>query len=165
MSAVEQNNAPEHQVIVSLGSNIDPENNLRQALQALRTQLRVLAVSSVWETKPVTGHGPNYLNAAASIGTQLDAGELKETILRRIEDKLGRIRGADNHAPRTIDLDIVLFDDDVIDPHLFDYAHLAVPVAEIIAGKATSTSGEPIAVIAARLAKQPGVKRAEMRLD
>jgi 2-amino-4-hydroxy-6-hydroxymethyldihydropteridine diphosphokinase len=165
LSAVEQNNAPDHQVIVSLGSNIDPENNLRQALQALRTQLRVLAVSSVWETKPVTGHGPNYLNAAASIGTQLDAGELKETVLRRIEDKLGRIRGADNHAPRTIDLDIVLFDDEVIDPHLFDYAHLAVPVAEILPGHAGSLSGENLTAVAARLTRLPGIRRTEMRLD
>ncbi len=57
---------------------------------------------------------PNFLNAAVLIETDLTAAELKEQVLQVIERELGRVRTADKNAPRTIDLDIALFGDQVL---------------------------------------------------
>ncbi len=76
--------------------------------------------------------GPDFLNLALLVTTSLEAGELKEKVLRPLEAQLGRLRSADKNAPRPIDLDIIIFDDLLLDPNLLLYAHRAVPVAEIL---------------------------------
>ncbi len=130
------------QVYLALGSNIDAEHNLREAVRrlALMPSCRVLAVSPVYETAPVgKTDQPNFLNAAALIETDLSPDELKAQVLQRIEHELGRIRTVDKNAPRTIDLDIALFGDQIVqvgqrhipDPDLLRYAHIAVPLADL----------------------------------
>ncbi len=82
--------------------------------------------------------------------------------LRRIESDLGRIRTADRYAPRPIDLDLVLYDDIVIegpdhrlpDPDLLTRAYLAVTVAELDPARRHPLTGEPLATLAARLSSQ-----------
>lgn len=121
-----------HRVYLSLGSNIEAENNLLKAIELLRKTGKVEAISSVWETESVGFDGPNFLNACALFLSQLQPYELKETIIRPIETKLGRIRHADKNAPRTIDIDIVLFDETPLNTEFWDYAFVAVPLAELI---------------------------------
>jgi 2-amino-4-hydroxy-6-hydroxymethyldihydropteridine diphosphokinase len=86
-----------------------------------------------------TTNQPNFLNAAAWVETDLGAAAFKREVLELIEEELGRVRTADKNAARTIDLDITLFNDQVLDiehrhipdPDLLRYAHVAVPVADL----------------------------------
>ncbi|MFN2153990.1 MAG: 2-amino-4-hydroxy-6-hydroxymethyldihydropteridine diphosphokinase, partial [Anaerolineae bacterium] len=97
-------------VVIALGSNIAPEANVREAVQRLAARAHLVAVSPVYETKPVgKTDQPNFLNAAALIETEYGAAELKDEVLAEIEQELGRVRTADRNAPRTIDLDIILY--------------------------------------------------------
>ena len=121
-----------HQVYLSLGSNIDAENNLPKAIELLRKAGKIEAISSVWETKSVGFNGPNFLNICALFSTHLEPVELKEQIIRPIEAELGRIRYAEKNAPRTIDIDIVLFNERPLNTDFWEYAFVTVPLAELI---------------------------------
>jgi 2-amino-4-hydroxy-6-hydroxymethyldihydropteridine diphosphokinase len=98
----------------------------------LREYGSVTATSSVWESKAVGSNGPNFLNACVIFPTELPPYEFKEQIIRPIEAALGRVRNADKNAPRTIDLDIVLYDDTPLNVDFWDYAFVIVPLAELI---------------------------------
>jgi 2-amino-4-hydroxy-6-hydroxymethyldihydropteridine diphosphokinase len=96
-------------------------------------------VSPVYETAPVgTANQPLFLNAAALIETHQTPRELKRT-LQMIEQALGRVRAADKNAPRTVDLDISLFGDQVLevqdrhipDPEILQFVHIARPLADL----------------------------------
>jgi 2-amino-4-hydroxy-6-hydroxymethyldihydropteridine diphosphokinase len=143
---------PEHQACLLLGSNIDPEQNLPRAIELLREKVTVIRSSSVWQSPPIGAAGPDFLNLALLISTPMQAGQLKERVLRPLEARLGRVRTADKFAPRTIDLDIILFDETVLDPDLFRYAHRAVPVGEILP-ELLSERGEHIGIVASELLK------------
>jgi len=122
----------EHQVCLLLGSNIQPERNLKLATDLLQNRLTILRISSVWETCPVGSAGPNFLNAALLVQTALDQNTVKLHILTPLEARMGRLHSADKNAARPIDLDIILFDRLILDPTLWNFAHRAVPVAEIL---------------------------------
>jgi 2-amino-4-hydroxy-6-hydroxymethyldihydropteridine diphosphokinase len=121
-----------HQVYLSLGSNNEAEVYLPKAMLLLRKAGEVKAVSSAWESHAVGSDGPNFLNACVLFLSHLQPYELKEQIIRPIEAELGRIRYADKNAPRTIDIDIVLFNDTPLNIDFWDYAFVAVPLAELI---------------------------------
>jgi 2-amino-4-hydroxy-6-hydroxymethyldihydropteridine diphosphokinase len=120
-----------HQVYLSLGSNIQPELHLPQAIELLNEYGEVLKVSNAWESEAVGSDGPNFLNACVLIHTPLLAAELKEKVIHPIEATLGRIRSADKYAPRTIDIDIVLFDDQLCDEKYWQQMFVIIPLAEI----------------------------------
>lgn len=121
-----------HQVLIGIGSNIDPEVNLVRAIQKLDERTTLEKVSNVYQTPPVGGSGGDFLNATVSILTSLSAKELKENVLNVIENELGRIRTEDPNAPRTIDLDILIYDGIVLDEMLWRFPHLCVPTAELV---------------------------------
>lgn len=125
---------------LSLGSNIEPEINIKSAVAMLAELTELVAVSSVWETRPVGMiNQPNFLNAAAIVKTQLTASQLKQKVLNRIEKKLGRVRQANKNAPRPIDIDIMLFNRQILklgsrhipDTELLERPFVAIPLAEI----------------------------------
>ncbi len=150
-----------HQVCLLLGSNIDPERNIPLAIQLLRHELTILETSSIWESASVDCCYPDFLNMAVLVATRLDARQLKQQVLRPLETRMGRVRTSDKNAPRTIDLDIILFDGQVIDPALWHHAHRAVPVAELLPGY-LSAGGERLKDVAMRLAQATTIK---MRTD
>jgi 7,8-dihydro-6-hydroxymethylpterin-pyrophosphokinase len=78
--------------------------------------------------------------------------------LRQIEARLGSIRTEDKFAPRTIDIDIVVYGDQVIDPGLWRYAHLAQPVAELLPDLVNPTNGQTLEQIAERLRPIAGIQ-------
>ena len=121
-----------HQVCILLGSNILPEVNIPEAIVQLSQRLILTRISSAWETEAVGSPGPNFLNAAILAYTQRHPSRLKAELLRPVETELGRVRTSDKNAPRTIDLDVVVFDGHTIDRNLWRYAHAAVPVAELL---------------------------------
>jgi 2-amino-4-hydroxy-6-hydroxymethyldihydropteridine diphosphokinase len=123
--------AEQHRVHLSLGSNIDPERNLPRAVELLKGYGPVEAVSTAWETEAVGTPGPHYLNACVLFRTVLPAPTLKERVIRPIEAALGRKRSEDRDAPRPIDLDIVLYDNQPYDLELWEYGFVIVPLAEL----------------------------------
>jgi 2-amino-4-hydroxy-6-hydroxymethyldihydropteridine diphosphokinase len=154
---------------LSLGSNLEPEANLRAAVELLAAQTTLIAVSSVWETRPLglTGQ-PNFLNAAAMAATSLTAEQLKREVLTPIEKCLGRVRQADKNAPRPIDLDIVLFNQEIFvlgqrhipDPEIVERPFVAIPLAEIAPQYEHPELGQTLSEIASNFE----VKREEMFL-
>ncbi len=123
---------------IGLGSNLgDREAALRDALDLLGGA--VVAVSSFRETDPV-GYldQPRFLNAAAELDTALEPRALLECLLA-IELELGRTREGPRFGPRTIDLDLLLYDDEVIDepglvvphPRLAERRFVLEPLAEL----------------------------------
>lgn len=121
-----------HSVYLILGSNIEPEKNTLQAIRLLSRTCNLVKVSSTWETIAVGSTGPNFLNTALLIESPLSAEEFKTTIIGDLERKLGRIRTADKNAPRTIDLDIILYDQTLLEPALWKKAFIAIPLAELV---------------------------------
>lgn len=139
-------------MILGLGSNINPTENMIRALDLLCQQTLVQRVSSTWESPAVGSDGPNFLNVAVWIETRLSMPDLKQRVLRPIEAQLGRVRTADKNAPRTIDIDILIFEEELVDPAVWDHAFLAAPVAELLPDFTHPQSGESIQKAAERLA-------------
>jgi 2-amino-4-hydroxy-6-hydroxymethyldihydropteridine diphosphokinase len=148
-----------HIVYLGLGSNIAPEANIPRSLSLLQQHVQLQALSSFWESPPVGSSGPNFLNAVALIHTDLDEDELRDQILKKIETQLGRIRTQDPNAPRTIDLDILIFDDQIKDDQIWERAYLALPLSELIQTLSNPQSGETLDQIACRLARETSMKR------
>ncbi len=146
-----------HQACLLLGSNIEPEENIPLAIRLLREELAILKLSSVWESASVECCYPDFLNMAALIATRLGARGLKWQVLRPLEARMGRVRTDDKNAARPIDLDIVLFDGEVLDPDLWVQVHRASPVAELFPGL-RSASGETLLEIAGRLQQSTGIQ-------
>jgi len=140
-----------HLAYLSLGSNIHPEIHLIQAIKLLPYYGEVLRVSSAWESKSVGADGPNFLNACVLFQCPFMQVELKEKIIRPIEAQLGRKRGENKFAPRTIDIDIVLFDDKPYNDQFWNYAFVIVPLAEIYPEYQNPLTQENITETATRL--------------
>ncbi len=147
-------------VCIALGSNIQPEVNLPEAVRRLAAHCRVLTVSPVIETAPIgKTDQPNFLNAAVLIESDLSAAAFKTQVLEAIERDLGRVRTADKNAPRTIDLDIALYGDAVLDlgsrhipdPDILRYPHIAVPLAALAPDLRHPETGQTLAEIARSL--------------
>jgi dihydroneopterin aldolase / 2-amino-4-hydroxy-6-hydroxymethyldihydropteridine diphosphokinase len=166
----EEMDAEPHRAFVTLGSNIDPEANLSAAVKLLseRAEIELIAASPVYETAPVgTLDQANFLNAAVLLRTPLSAEALKHEVLAPIEQALGRVRTTDKNAPRTIDLDVVLYDYAVIfngerrvpDPDVIMHPHVAVPLADIAPYYVHPESGESLEEIADRLRRRPMRRR------
>ncbi len=142
-----------------LGSNMEPVCNLKDAVRCLARFGRVRSVSSVWESPPAGfASQPRYLNAAVLLETRLSANELKETAIASIETGLGRVRTANKNAPRTIDIDIMLFNRDVLevgqrhipDAEVRERPFAAIPLAEIAPDYVHPETGETLRAIAQR---------------
>jgi len=147
----------QHQACLLLGSNIQAEQNLPLAVSLLEQEVTVLQISSIWETPSVGSSGPDFLNAALLVSTSWEAEGLKLQVLRPLEARMGRVRSRDKNAPRTIDLDIVLFDGRLMDPGFWRHAYRAIPVAEIFPDYEFSP-GEKLKEAAARLVRATPIR-------
>jgi 2-amino-4-hydroxy-6-hydroxymethyldihydropteridine diphosphokinase len=143
-----------HLAFLSLGSNIEPEKNLVKAIELLNKYGEIQNVSRAWESRSVGATGPNYLNACVSFISSLLPVDLKEEIIRPIEAQLGRKRGGNKYLPRTIDIDIVLFDDRPYNDEYWKYAFVIVPLAEIYPGYYNPLLQERITETANRLRRE-----------
>ena len=127
-------------VWLSLGSNLEPGKNLRAALIELRARFGALIVSPVYRFPAVGFDGPDFLNLAVGIDTDLSATVLNDW-LHSLEDRHGRRRDVPRFSSRTLDLDIVLFGDQTLQgpgnleiprPEL-KYAFVRKPLADVAA--------------------------------
>ena len=135
---------------LSLGSNVgDRVAHLRDAIARLESIGRVVSVSSFYETEPVeVTDQPWFLNCAVGLETALTAEQLMARLLQ-IEQERGR-RRVQKKGPRTIDIDILLFDDLILDSPDVTIPHPAMQKRRFVL--------EPLAEIAAE-ARHPGVKK------
>ena len=99
---------------LSLGSNIEPEKHLRAGLDELRARFGAITVSPLYRFPAVGFDGPEFLNLAVGIDSDLDARALNDW-LHALEDRHGRRRDVARYSSRTLDIDIVLFGDAVVD--------------------------------------------------
>lgn len=99
-----------HKAYLSLGSNEQPEHYLEIAVQALRDNFKNVIVSDWVQTKAVGFDGPDFINGAAIIETDMDVYQLNEW-LHALEDANGRRRDVPRFSNRTLDIDIIFFDD------------------------------------------------------
>jgi 2-amino-4-hydroxy-6-hydroxymethyldihydropteridine diphosphokinase len=158
-----------HCVYLSLGSNIgDREANLSNAVSRLETLGRVLAVSSYYETEPVeVTEQPWFLNCAVEFETNQIPQHLMKSLLQ-IEREMGR-RRVQKKGPRSIDIDILLFDDGIIDSKELTIPHPAMqarrfvlePLAEIAPEAKHPISEKTIRELLDALPVDQGVRRHE----
>lgn len=139
---------------LSLGSNLDPEANLASGIDALREQFGEIVLSPVYRTAAVGFDGADFLNAAAVIETGMDPYSLNAW-LHALEDAHGRDRSGPRFGNRTLDIDIVLFDDRVLQgagnlhiprPEL-KHAFVLRPLAEIAPDVVVPGDGRTLAQI------------------
>ena len=143
---------------VALGANLDdPVAQVCRAIETLHAlpQTRLLRASSLYRTAPVGIHGqPDFINAVAALETELPPERLLDTLLE-VEAVFGRRRDY-HHAPRTLDLDLLLYEDRVIDtpklilphPRMHLRAFVLAPLLEIapdcrIPGRGTAAAWLP----------------------
>lgn len=162
---------PEHRAFIGIGSNIEPRDDyLHRACGAIAdaNDIELLAVSEIRETEPVGPimNQPAYLNAVLELSTVLPAHELL-TALLVIERSLGRDRTTEERwGPRTIDLDILLFDDTNIDepglivphPRLTQRRFVLEPLSELAPDIKVPGTGTTVMTHLARLIDAEGAQ-------
>jgi 2-amino-4-hydroxy-6-hydroxymethyldihydropteridine diphosphokinase len=126
------------QVFVGIGSNIDPERNVRSAVAGLRKRFAPLRVSPVYASKAVGYDGEDYLNLVVGFDTALPL-DAVEAELDALEAAHGRTSRVKRLAARSLDLDLLSYDDQVLEtpgltlprPDILRYAFVLKPLADI----------------------------------
>jgi 2-amino-4-hydroxy-6-hydroxymethyldihydropteridine diphosphokinase len=125
-------------VFIGIGSNIDRENNMRGAVRELAAHYGRLTLSPVYESKAHGFEGDNFYNLVAGFDTAESIERIKET-LSHIESRFGRSRRENRFSARTLDLDLLLYDDivrhdsqvNLPHPDIQRYAFVLGPLADI----------------------------------
>ena len=113
-------------VLLSLGSNLQPQQHLHAAVEALRARFGAIAVSTAYRTAAVGFDGPDFLNNAVAITTDLALDDL-DAWLHALEDAHGRDRSGPRFSDRTLDLDVVFYGDLIVEGP----GHLRIPRPEL----------------------------------
>ena len=105
---------------VGVGSNIDPQNNIRKAKKLISEDHSLVKSSRFVRTKPIGyEHQDDFLNGALLVRTGLNKKQFIN-YLKKLENKLGRKRTHNKNGPRTIDLDVVIWNDKIIDQDCYE---------------------------------------------
>ena len=138
-------------VFVAAGSNIEPAKHLRLALAELQESFAPLAISPAYRNKAVGFEGEDFINLVVGFTTNDDLYRVRER-LQQIEAHCGRPREAAKWAPRSMDLDILLFGDEVRNepglvlprPDLVRRAYMLKPLLDIAPDLKHPTAGKTI---------------------
>jgi 2-amino-4-hydroxy-6-hydroxymethyldihydropteridine diphosphokinase len=143
-----------HRFYLNIGSNIEPEINLPKAIDLLEKNGNIKAISNAWQSHPIGASGPDFINACVLFFAPSDSRELKERVIKFIEASLGRVRGSDKNAPRTIDLDIIMVDDKPINLERWNNPFVVLPMAELEPELIHPNENEMLWLIAERMRAQ-----------
>lgn len=111
--------SPMHECIIGIGSNIEPEKNIGLAIEMIRRDFEVVSVSELVCTSPIgIPDQPDFLNGALKVRVSVEK-ESFVTYLKKVEDLLHRDRTLPKYGPRTIDLDVVVWDGEIVDPDYY----------------------------------------------
>ncbi len=150
-------------VYIGVGSNIYPEENITNALLQLRKYVTITGISTFYRTKPLMGKNQaNYLNGVWQIEASMSAHDLTFTILKQIENKLHRIKTTDKYRSRTIDLDLLLYGDCVInegemkipDKDIYVRPFITFPLSELDANLILPDTDTPVTTLLNLLSKE-----------
>ena len=147
-------------IYISLGSNIEPELHLRNAVAALREYFSEVGLSPVYENEAVGFEGSPFWNLVAECETTLTP-EKVQTELKAIEDKNGRLRDGPKFSARTLDLDLLLYDEldlreqgmDVPRDEINKYAFVLKPLCDLVPDLKHPVTGETMQVLWDKMAK------------
>ncbi len=148
-----------HKYYLSIGSNIQPEINIPKTIELLREYGNIQIISNAWESHAVGTSGPNFLNASALFSTPLNPKELKNTIIRSIEATLGRVRSSDKNAPRTIDIDIIMVDDEPCNLDRWKNPFVVIPMSEVAPELNHPIEHQKLSSVAERMSSQTWIKK------
>ena len=117
--------------IIGIGSNIHAEENIPRSLQILDKDVHILQVSEMVKTKPIgITDQAEFTNGAVKIETEWTQEELNN-YLKEVEDRMGRDRSEKKFGPRCIDLDIMIWNDKIVDQDFFTRDFLRNSAAEL----------------------------------
>jgi dihydroneopterin aldolase/2-amino-4-hydroxy-6-hydroxymethyldihydropteridine diphosphokinase len=134
----------EQTIFIGIGSNQDSTNSILRGVALLHSRLCITAASRFYRNPAVHPRLPEhslpaFVNGILQAGTSLPPADVKSNLLRWVERECGRIRSRDRYAPRTLDLDLLVYGDLIVrtedlrvpDPDILVHAFLAVPLAEL----------------------------------
>jgi len=145
---------------ISVGSNVEPVRNVREAIAALRREFGGLVLSPVYRTPAEGFEGDDFLNLVVGIDTDLPPAEIRDR-LHSLEDQQGRVRGAEKFASRTLDLDLLTWGDRVDGElglprdEILKYAFVLRPLAEVAPAERHPETGETYAELWRRFPHKP----------
>lgn len=117
--------------IIGIGSNIAAEKNIAEMLRLLAYDVEIIQVSKMIQTKPIgIIEQDDYTNGAVRIWTEMDMKSLT-LYLKKLEDRMGRDRSQKKYGPRNIDLDILIWNNTIVDPDYFTREFLQNSAAEL----------------------------------
>lgn len=118
--------------IIAVGSNIQPEENIKLVKEIIAKEMELLAESTWLWTKPIGfTDQPDFLNGAILVRTELRLEDLKDW-LTAIEERLGRVRTKNRYGPRTMDLDIAVWNGRVLDDDVYHRDFLKSAIKELL---------------------------------
>lgn len=117
--------------IIGIGSNIEADYHIAEMLRLLGSSVQIVQVSQMVKTKPIgMTEQPDYTNGAVRILTEMDRTELS-IFLKQLEDRMGRDRSQKKFGPRNIDLDILIWNNMIVDPDYHTRDFLRQSAAEL----------------------------------
>jgi len=137
-----------HRVYIGVGSNIEPEQNVLSACSALTELFESPRVSAIYQSPAYGMNGNDFLNCVVTGFTDSDTDQLSRA-LARIENAHGRVRDQGSYSDRTLDLDLLLFDDLVVStaeltlprPEIYHHAYVLKPLVDLDANLRDPVSG------------------------
>lgn len=156
------------EVFLSVGSNINREQNSRSAVFGLREAFGQLTLSPVYESEAVGFDGDPFYNFVVRVETPFSITEVN-AILKDIEDQHGRVRGGPKFSSRSLDIDVVTYDDFVGElegvilprPELFYNAFVLLPMADLLGDRQEPKTGQTYDQLKAQLPNRQTIARIE----
>ena len=126
---------------LGLGSNVNAENHIRAGINELKENFKNVSLSPAYSSTAVGFEGADFINLVARIETGMQPTELR-SYLRDLEDRYGRIRNVPKFSDRSLDIDILLYDDLVLfspileipRPEILKFSHVLKPLADLEPG-------------------------------
>ncbi len=136
-----QGNKSMSTVYISIGSNVDAEANIRAAIIALKAKYGVLSISIIYKNRAVGFDGDDFLNLVVGLETEQSIVDFVDS-LHQIEAAQGRLRDTEKFSPRTLDMDLLLFGNEVYQSEKISvprdeitrYAFVLQPLSELVPG-------------------------------